>query len=155
MAELTEGERKILYQHDLDIINRQADEKIAKLKAKHAGFDAKEQAKVDKLIAAKQALRDKRKAAIKAQWDQRLAAVKPGQEYKTDNINEQFDGLSDLADLAYENWFDDASESQYKKDGERKERQGLEIEAVEKWRNAEIAKEVSQLAAHTQRQRKE
>lgn len=155
MAELTEGERQILYQHDLDIINRQADAKIEKVKAKYAAYDVTEQAKVDKLIASKQALREKRKAGIKAQWDKRLSSVKPGQEYKIDNINEQFDGLSDLADLAYENWFDDASEDQYKKDGERLGRMNLEIEVVEKWRNAEIAKEVSQLTAHTQRQRQE
>jgi len=155
MAEKTEAERQALYQSDVDTINRQADEKIQKLKARHEVYDRNEQAAVDKLIAEKKAHRDKRKAGIKAEWDQKLAAIRPGQEYKKPVIDEQYDGLSDLADLEYENWFDMSAEQQYKKDGRRKERERLEIERVEKWRLAEIAKESAQLAARRQRQRRQ
>jgi flagellar biosynthesis chaperone FliJ len=155
MAEMTEAERQILYQHDLDVINRQANARIEKINAHYEEADKKVQALVDKRIAFKQAQRDKRKAGIKREWDLRLKNVRPGQEYKIDNINERYDGLSDLVDLEYENWFNDAAESQYKDDGEILKRKTEEIAKVNEWRDHEIGKEVQQLAAHTQRARRD
>jgi len=155
MSEMTEAERQILYQHDIDVINRQANERIAKINTFYDQQDKKVQALVDKKIAFKQAQRDKRKAGIKREWDRRLNNVRPGQEYKIDNINERYDGLSDLVDLEYENWFDDAAEAQYKEDGEINVRKEAEIAHVNKWRDDEIGKEVAQLAAHTQRPRRD
>jgi len=154
MASATEQERQAFYQADLDIINSIADNKIQVLKANHEAFNRKEQAAVDKLIASKKAQRDTRKGRLMSERDRILESVKPGQEYKLDNIKNKYNGLIAMADDAYEDWFDDASEAQYKKDGRRKEREELEIERVEKWRLAEIAKEAAQLAAHTQRQRR-
>ncbi|MBU2118680.1 MAG: hypothetical protein KJ954_13920 [Alphaproteobacteria bacterium] len=154
MAGLTEQEKQARYQSDVDKINGIADEKIRKLTEVKAAHDSKEQAAVDKLIAVKQAVRDKRKAGIKAAWDRKLASVKPGQEWKKPVIDEEYDGLSDLADVEYEEWFDYSAEQQYKKDGRARERYAKAIESVEKWRIAQIAKESAQLAAGTQRQRK-
>jgi low affinity Fe/Cu permease len=155
MSEMTEAERQILYQHDLDVINRQANEKIAKITAYYEEQDKKSQAVIDKKIAFKKAQCEKRKAGIKREWDRRLKNVRKGQEYKVDNINEQYEGLSDLADLEYENWFQDEAEMQYKIDGEIAERREKEIAVVNHWRDTEIGKEVQQLAAHTQRARRD
>lgn len=155
MPQKTEAEKQALYERDCVIINRQADERIAKLKAKHDEHNKKIQAEIDEKIAAHKALRDKRKAGIKKEWDQRLAAIRPGFEYKRDNINEKYDGLSDLADLEYDNWFDDATELQYKEDRERHSRLEAGIEIIEKWRKAELASELIQLKMNRQRSRKD
>lgn len=154
MAERTEQERQALYQADVDIVNSIADNKIKVLQANFDDHNEKVQAIVDKKIAAKKALLEKRKAGIKAEWDRRLAAIKPGQEYKVEQINEQYDGLSDLADLEYENWFDHAAEEQYKIDGDVKGRFDLAVENVGKWRERELGSESRQLQRKTQRQRK-
>jgi hypothetical protein len=154
MAELSESERQALYDADVDIINSIADNNKIVLQSRFDARDKKTQAMVDKKIAAKKALLEKRKAGIRAEWDRRLAAVKPGQEYKVEQINEQYDGLSDLADLEYENWFDHAAEEQYKIDGDVKGRFDLEMENVEKWRQRELGSELRQLQRKTQRQRR-
>jgi hypothetical protein len=154
MAERTDAERQALYEEDCQIINRQAKVQIDLLTTKNEAYNRKTQAIVDKKIAVKQALRDKRKAGIKAEWDRRLKAIRPGQEYKAEVINEQYDGLSDLADLEYENWFDAAAEDQYKIDGDVQGRFDLAVANVEKWRQRELASELRQLQRKTQQQRK-
>jgi len=154
MAERTDVERQAFYEADVDIVNSIADNKIKILQSNHDVWSKKTQAIVDKKIAAKQALRDKRKVGIKLEWDRRLKAVRPGQEYKIQVINEQYDGLSDLADLEYENWFDAAAEEQYKIDGNVQGRFDLAVANVEKWRQRELAAELRQLQRKTQQQRK-
>lgn len=153
MAEKTEQERQALYQADVDIINEDAEWKIGWLKDEFKAKSDKTQAIVDKKIAAKKALLEKRKAGIKSEWDARLRAVKPGQEYKIEQINEHYDGLSDLADLDYENWFDAAAEEQYKIDGDVQGKFDLAVANVEKWRQRELGSELRQLQRKTQKQR--
>lgn len=154
MAERTDAERQALYDEDVQIINRQADVNRDRLTAIFEARDKKTQAIVDKKIAAKKALLEKRKAGIKADWDRALSGIKPGTEYKREQINEKHDGLSDLAELEYENWFDQAAEEQYKIDGDVRGKFDLAIGNNEKWRQRELASELRQLQRKTQQQRK-
>jgi len=154
MAGLSEEERIARFDSDCAIINKRADEKIARLKNLDERLDKREQAEIDKKIAAKEAHRDKRKAGIKAEWDRRLAAVRPGQEWKKPAIDERYDGLSDLADLEYDNWFNEAAERQYKKDQRQAESRRKEVEIIEMRRNEELERERMQLERGTQRQRR-
>lgn len=154
MGGLSDEERVARFESDCAIINRIADGKIARLKDLYEGFDKKEQAEVDKKIAAKEGHRGKRKAWIKEEWDRILAAVRPGQEWKKRAIDELYDGLSNLADLEFEDWFNHAAEVQYKKDQRQEERRRKELDIIEIRRFEDLERERLQLQAHTQRQRR-
>ena len=111
MAEMTEAERKILYDHDVAIINRQFDAKIKHLQDEYAALEAKHVAEIKR-----------RSDAIQLRADQEI-----------NSITER--------DMRF---LDDA-----------KEKMELNCLKVVEWKDKEIASEVRQLTAHTQRQRKE
>jgi hypothetical protein len=153
MPETTDAQRQTWYEEDCANINFRADTYKMKLQQKFDEYDKRAQAEADKNIVRLQAWRDNKKAGIKREWDLRLKNVKPGQEAKIAQINERYDGLSDLVDLDYEEKFNAAAERQYKIDGVRRARFDKDVEANERWRQRELDSEKVQLERHTQRQR--
>ena len=155
MAERTEAERQILYQHDVDIVNRQADGKIAKLKEDFAKVEARHLASVEKERAKWGAWLVKKKVQIKADWDRALAKVRPGNERQIAIINERYDGLEDIAELDMEQRINSVIETDMRALDDVENAMKRKVDDVENWRSRELADEVRQLQTHRQRQRRE
>lgn len=155
MAEMTEGERQAQFQHDINIINRQADSKIAKLKANYSKIEQQHLAivqikssEINKKTAARvQKLIDEQHV-FEEGWKKELEAKMRASQQKYNDLrealelagNQEINGFveRDMREL-------DTIEANF----------NLDIEKIEVWRRAESADEVRQLQTHTQRPRKD
>jgi hypothetical protein len=133
MAEMTEAERQAQFQHDIDIINRQADSKIAKMKSDFATLERRHVAQVEKT-----------NKAIKAKFDVRIKAILAKGTEETQKL-----------DLQSEQEQNAVIEADMRECDRYEQLMNLDIEKVELWRRTESADEVRQLQTHTQRPRKD
>ena len=131
MAEMTEAERQAQFQHDITIINRQADARITKLRADFAKTEARHLQAVER-----------RKAEI----------IQKRNIWKN-NIDVEAAKRKEGHDLAAEQEINAAIEADMKELDPMEERLHADIDKVEAWRRAESADEVRQLQTHTQRPR--
>lgn len=133
MAEMTEGERQAQFQHDIDIINRQADAKIAKMRADAEALIKRRFANTERFIRAVKTKFDVRKKTIQTKADEEIAKLDLQQDQEENAL----------------------METDIRGETEIRDRLDLDIQKVELWRRTESADEVRQLQTHTQRPRKD
>lgn len=133
MAEMTEGERLAQYNHDIAIINRQADARIAGLNATYSALEQKHIAVTEKQCSD-----------IEKKYDAKIEAIKTKAAQDVEGLELEKERSTDLLKDIDIQFLDEAKGKMEKS-----------IATVEAWRRTESDSELHQLQTHTQRPRRD
>ena len=154
MAELTDAEREALFQRDVDIINKLADEKIGRIREQFKAIESKHVADVEKRRMKIQASTDKFKASLQKSWDKEKETAARRWPERLPIIDKKYSDRLEVIELSSDQKINGIIESDNDVVEMIKDKFEEKIQKVDLWRESEQRAELKQLQTHTQRARK-